>query len=62
MNILIKLTCLVGLTIAPILGGHTTGEGHGSKTAPAPTTISVSSTTTPAQEVAPISQSATRPN
>src|SRR5690606_33056949 len=23
MNILIKLTCLVGLTIAPILGGHT---------------------------------------
>jgi K(+)-stimulated pyrophosphate-energized sodium pump len=29
MNILIKLTCLVGLTIAPILGGHTNGE-HGS--------------------------------
>jgi len=23
MNILIKLTCLVGLVIAPILGGHT---------------------------------------
>ena len=26
MNILIKLTCLVGLVIAPILGGH--GSGH----------------------------------
>ena len=23
MNILIKLTCLIGLVIAPILGGHT---------------------------------------
>ncbi len=29
MNILIKLTCLVGLAIAPILGGHG-AEGHGS--------------------------------
>jgi len=29
MNILIKLTCLVGLAIAPILGGHTAG-GHSS--------------------------------
>ena len=30
MNILIKLTCLVGLVIAPILGGHGGGdhEGH----------------------------------
>lgn len=26
MNILIKLTCLIGLVIAPILGGHSTGE------------------------------------
>ncbi len=26
MNILIKLTCLVGLVIAPILGGHSSGE------------------------------------
>ncbi|SDS11787.1 sodium-translocating pyrophosphatase [Gramella sp. MAR_2010_147] len=26
MNILIKLTCLIGLVIAPILGGHTEGE------------------------------------
>ena len=30
MNILIKLTCLIGLAIAPILGGHTIGSGHGS--------------------------------
>lgn len=29
MNILIKLTCLVGLVIAPILGGHGGGDGHG---------------------------------
>ncbi|WP_047790321.1 sodium-translocating pyrophosphatase [Tenacibaculum mesophilum] len=28
MNILIKLTCLVGLVIAPILGGHTSLETH----------------------------------
>lgn len=28
MNILIKLTCLVGLVIAPILGGHTSSEIH----------------------------------
>ena len=27
MNILIKLTCLIGLVIAPILGGHATEEG-----------------------------------
>ncbi len=26
MNILIKLTCLIGLVLAPILGGHTSGE------------------------------------
>jgi K(+)-stimulated pyrophosphate-energized sodium pump len=32
MNILIKLTCLVGLAIAPILGGHTSAvkSSHGS--------------------------------
>jgi K(+)-stimulated pyrophosphate-energized sodium pump len=29
MNILIKLTCLVGLVIAPILGGHGTSEDVG---------------------------------
>lgn len=28
MNILIKLTCLVGLVIAPILGGHTSEKAH----------------------------------
>ena len=28
MNILIKLTCLIGLVIAPILGGHSSEEGH----------------------------------
>ncbi len=27
MNILIKLTCLIGLVIAPILGGHASDEG-----------------------------------
>ena len=26
MNILIKLTCLIGLVVAPILGGH--GDSH----------------------------------
>ena len=26
MNILIKLTCLIGLVVAPILGGHSTDE------------------------------------
>ena len=28
MNILIKLTCLVGLVIAPILGGHASGDSE----------------------------------
>jgi len=28
MNILIKLTCLIGLVIAPILGGHGSSESH----------------------------------
>jgi len=39
MNILIKLTCLVGLVIAPILGGHGDdheGHDHGSIEVPAP--------------------------
>jgi len=31
MNILIKLTCLVGLVIAPILGGHGTDSANSSK-------------------------------
>jgi len=30
MNILIKLTCLIGLVIAPILGGHTSDDAHAS--------------------------------
>ena len=28
MNILIKLTCLIGLVVAPILGGHTSEDAH----------------------------------
>ena len=28
MNILIKLTCLIGLVIAPILGGHSSSDEH----------------------------------
>jgi K(+)-stimulated pyrophosphate-energized sodium pump len=28
MNILIKLTCLIGLVIAPILGGHSNDNSH----------------------------------
>jgi K(+)-stimulated pyrophosphate-energized sodium pump len=31
MNILIKLTCLIGLVIAPILGGHSSEEVHASQ-------------------------------
>ena len=30
MNILIKLTCLIGLVIAPILGGHSLEQNHAS--------------------------------
>jgi len=30
MNILIKLTCLIGLVIAPILGGHDNSDSHSS--------------------------------
>jgi K(+)-stimulated pyrophosphate-energized sodium pump len=29
MNILIKLTCLIGLVIAPILGQHSDAKPHG---------------------------------
>jgi len=32
MNILIKLTCLIGLVIAPILGGHIEGDAEFAKT------------------------------
>jgi K(+)-stimulated pyrophosphate-energized sodium pump len=31
MNILIKLTCLIGLVIAPILGGHAVDANHANK-------------------------------
>src|SRR5690606_17185698 len=31
MNILIKLTCLIGLVVAPILGGHTSDDNHDSE-------------------------------
>ena len=31
MNILIKLTCLIGLVIAPILGGHNSDDSHAKK-------------------------------
>jgi K(+)-stimulated pyrophosphate-energized sodium pump len=34
MNILIKLTCLIGLVIAPILGGHTADAANSSCCAP----------------------------
>jgi len=34
MNILIKLTCLVGLVIAPILGGHTLSSTKKTKEEP----------------------------
>jgi len=32
MNILIKLTCLIGLVIAPILGGHSETKSHSKET------------------------------
>jgi hypothetical protein len=55
MNILIKLSCLVGLAIAPILGGHT-GDAHGSSTPNLDAKeISVGQpSSTPTQEVAPV--------
>lgn len=41
MNILIKLTCLVGLVIAPILGGHSVEEGVAMETTTASKTEEV---------------------
>ena len=41
MNILIKLTCLIGLVIAPILGGHS--DDHASKNKPAEKELVLSS-------------------
>ncbi len=44
MNILIKLTCLVGLVIAPILGGHTTETAHHEEEAPVEEKVDESAT------------------
>lgn len=44
MNILIKLTCLIGLVIAPILGGHTTEQGKKEDQKQNITTVSETST------------------
>ena len=56
MNILIKLTCLVGLAIAPVLGGHFYGTQHdtGSNTQPDPKTIQHSDSSTSFDNAAPI--------
>jgi K(+)-stimulated pyrophosphate-energized sodium pump len=51
MNILIKLSCLVGLAIAPILGGHSTSTGHGN-TQPVPKEIQLGSNELPQQPAA----------
>jgi K(+)-stimulated pyrophosphate-energized sodium pump len=48
MNILIKLTCLIGLVIAPILGGHVTTE---TTAATATEVVEVQQTTAAAQTV-----------
>ncbi len=53
MNILIKLTCLVGLAIAPILGGHTTGS-HSSVPKPEQKEIRMSATEAQQQPAAPV--------
>ena len=45
MNILIKLTCLIGLVIAPILGGHT-ADGHSEDMNGTHTEMNVDGTTT----------------
>ncbi len=50
MNILIKLTCLIGLTIAPILGGHTNDT---SSTVPTNNTREISVSPTDAQQNSP---------
>jgi K(+)-stimulated pyrophosphate-energized sodium pump len=53
MNILIKLTCLVGLVIAPILGEHSgTSHAEAEATAPQAATETVSVETVSTEEVA----------
>ncbi|MCK6694281.1 MAG: sodium-translocating pyrophosphatase [Thermoanaerobaculia bacterium] len=54
MNILIKLTCLVGLAIAPILGGHTTGSHSSAPRQPEQKEIRMSATDAPQQPAAPV--------
>jgi K(+)-stimulated pyrophosphate-energized sodium pump len=44
MNILIKLTCLVGLAIAPILGGHSKSDGLGQQPEPTKMEYKIGST------------------
>jgi len=46
MNILIKLTCLIGLVIAPILGGHTDEVNHANTTTVEVTETVADNTTT----------------
>ncbi|MCO6460763.1 MAG: sodium-translocating pyrophosphatase [Saprospiraceae bacterium] len=46
MNILIKLTCLIGLAMAPIMGGHGSSHDTGMKSSP--------KTELPAQNIAPV--------
>ncbi len=46
MNILIKLTCLIGLVIAPILGGHTADAANGTGKAATINAVSNDSTKT----------------
>ncbi|TNE69306.1 MAG: sodium-translocating pyrophosphatase [Bacteroidetes bacterium] len=55
MNILIKLTCLVGLAIAPILGGHMIGE-HSSAPEQNKQEIQLSQQELPQQPAAPIGE------
>jgi K(+)-stimulated pyrophosphate-energized sodium pump len=44
MNILIKLTCLIGLVIAPILGGHSDSSEDDATDSPFGNTIEAEST------------------
>jgi len=53
MNILIKLTCLVGLAIAPILGGHTSGD-HSSIMKQPESKMQMTQAPATTQEAAPI--------
>ncbi len=56
MNILIKLTCLVGLTIAPILGGHLGGDNTSTKQPEPKMQMMSKAPDATTQDVAPISE------